>query len=73
MHQVGGDHVLFENGQAFLCPDFWNEGVVVVGMLRVETGGEFHGRTIAITALDEITALAGCMVATQGRDPRWFS
>jgi hypothetical protein len=30
MDQIRGHHVLFENRQAFLCPDFRDEGVVVV-------------------------------------------
>jgi hypothetical protein len=33
--QIGRDHVLFEDDQTFLSPDFRDEGVIVVSMLRV--------------------------------------
>ena len=36
--QIGRDHVLFENGQTFLSPHFGNEGIVIVGVLRVRFG-----------------------------------
>jgi hypothetical protein len=35
MDQIGRDHVLFEDDQTFLSPDFRDESIVVVSALRV--------------------------------------